>query len=158
MNVNERLELAITRCIAIRNEVEFSYGWMSKESIDAQWVRDLENDPIKKERMSGFCARFGRLQDYFSDKVLRLWLEASGESVGTAIENYSVAESAGILAMSSQDSVEFRQIRNRLTHQYIEEAEKFAADLSAILGATQALLSTFDKLVAHLQRAHPKSK
>ncbi|MBW8076535.1 MAG: hypothetical protein GJU76_00305, partial [Gallionella sp.] len=91
MNTKERLELSLRHCERIRHELLFSYGWISQEMIDEQWVKNLDADELKKERVSAFCARFGKFQDYLSDKVLRLWLEAVGELVGTALENYSVA-------------------------------------------------------------------
>lgn len=149
MNSKERFEIALLHCEKIRRELFFSYGWISKESLDEQWVRGLESDEMKKERVSAFCARFGKFQDYFSDKVLRLWLEVVGEHAGTALENYSVAERTGILSISSEQMVELRTIRNRLTHEYIENAKMFSADVSAVVKMTPALLATLDKLAAH---------
>lgn len=149
MNTRERLELSLRHCEKIRHELLFSYGWISRETINEQWVKNLEADEMKKERVSAFCARFGKFQDYFSDKVLRLWLEAVGEHVGTALENYSVAERAGILSISSEQMIEVRTIRNRLTHEYIENAKEFSADVNAVIQMTPVLLATLDKLVSH---------
>ena len=87
MNNRERLEAALGHCGKLRKELIFSHGWISRELINEQWVRELENDEMKKERVSAFCARFGKFQDYLSDKVIRLWLEVVGEHVGTALEN-----------------------------------------------------------------------
>lgn len=99
--------------------------------------------------MSAFCARFGKFQDYLSDKVIRLWLEAVGEHVGTALENFSVAERAGILGIPSEQMVEVRSIRNRLTHEYIEKTLEFSADMNAVIRITPMLLATLDKLESH---------
>lgn len=151
MNSRERLDKALLHCGKIRHELLFSYGWISKETIDEQWVRNLEADEMKKERVSAFCARFGKFQDYLADKVLRLWLEVVGEHVGTALENFSVAERAGILSVPSEQMVELRAIRNRLTHEYVENAKSFSADVSAVILMTPALLATLDKLVSHYQ-------
>ncbi|MDO8206498.1 MAG: hypothetical protein Q7T38_01610 [Gallionella sp.] len=149
MNIRERLELSLRHCEKIRQELLFSYGWISAELIDEQWVRNLELDEMKKERVSAFCARFGKFQDYFSDKVLRLWLEAVGEHVGTALENFSVAERAGILGVPSEQMVEIRSIRNRLTHEYLEDTQEFSEDMNAVIRITPMLLETLDKLESH---------
>ncbi|NNM79742.1 MAG: hypothetical protein HKM01_04730 [Gallionella sp.] len=149
MNTKERLELSLRHCERIRHELLFSYGWISQEMIDEQWVENLDADELKKERVSAFCARFGKFQDYLSDKVLRLWLEAVGERVGTALENYSVAERAGILGIPSEQMIEVRTIRNRLTHEYIENAKSIPADVNAVIRMTPVLLTTLDKLVNH---------
>lgn len=149
MNTKERLEAALGHCDKLRKELIFSHGWISKELINEQWVRDLEKDEMKKERVSAFCARFGKFQDYLSDKVIRLWLEAVGEHVGTALENFSVAERAGILSIPSEQMVEIRTVRNRLTHEYIENAKEFSADVNAVIQMTPKLLETLEKLVKH---------
>lgn len=60
MNIKERLEAALGHCDKLRKELLFSHGWISKELINEQWVRDLEKDEMKKERVSAFCARFGK--------------------------------------------------------------------------------------------------
>jgi hypothetical protein len=156
MNSRERLDMALLHCEKIRHELLFSFGWISRETIDEQWVRELEADEMKKERVSAFCARFGKLQDYLSDKVLKLWLDVMGEHVGTALENFSVAEQAGILGMPSEQMVELRTVRNRLTHEYVENAKTFAADVNAIIQMTPVLLLMLDKLSEHYQRVGKK--
>lgn len=149
MNSRERLDLALLHCEKIRHELAFSYGWISQEAVNELWVKNLESDEMKKERVSAFCARFGKFQDYLADKVLRLWLEAVGEHVGTALENFSVAERSGILSVPSEQMVELRTIRNRLTHEYIENAKEFSADVNAVILMTPVLFKTLDKLVHH---------
>ncbi|MDP2804358.1 MAG: hypothetical protein Q8O24_00295 [Gallionellaceae bacterium] len=157
MNSQERLNTALLHCERIRHELLFSYGWISKEIINEQWVENLQSDEMKKERVSAFCARFGKFQDYFSDKVLRLWLEAVGEYVGTALENFSVAERVGILSIPSEQMVELRTIRNRLTHEYIENEKAFSADVNAVILMTPVLLAALDKLVSHYQAVMRKA-
>ena len=48
MNTRERLEAAQSHCDKLRKELIFSHGWISKELINEQWVRDLEKDELKK--------------------------------------------------------------------------------------------------------------
>ena len=157
MNTRERLEAALSHCDKLRKELIFSHSWISKELLNEKWVRDLEKDEMKKERVSAFCARFGKFQDYLSDKVIRLWLEAVGEHVGTALENFSVAERAGILRIPSEQMVEIRTIRNRLTHEYIENAKEFSADVNAVIKMTPALLETLKNLVQHYHNIASKT-
>lgn len=86
-------------------------------------------DPILKERVSGFVNRFNRFQDYFSDKVLRRWVESVGEMPGSALDNFNVAERAGIIN-SSERMLEIRQSRNELSHKYIDDNEQYADALN----------------------------
>lgn len=146
MNKNERLSIALKHCKAIRDELAFSLAWLQKEPIDAEWVAHLSKDPLKKERISAFCARFGRFQDYLSDKVIKTWLDAVGEKVGVAFDNFSAAESAGILSIPSEQMLEMRSLRNRLIHEYIDEHENFACDLKEATVAATQLFETFDNL------------
>lgn len=149
MNEKEQLIMTIQHGMAIKHELDFSYGWLSQEKIDAQWVMNLLDDEIKKERVSGFCARFARFQDYLADKVLRRWLAASGEKVSTAIENYAIAEQVGVLAMPSEEMLELRVVRNKLSHEYEADAEAFAFNLHKMILATHALAMTFENIVEH---------
>lgn len=157
MNNRERLKVALAHCSNLRKELIFSHGWISKELINEQWVRELENDELKKERVSAFCARFGKFQDYLTDKVMRLWLEVVGEHVGTALENFSVAERAGVLSVPSEQMVEIRAVRNRLTHEYIENAKEFSSDINAVIQMTPALLDTLQKIELNYLKVTGKS-
>lgn len=146
---HETLSQKIIRCQKIRKELEFSYSWISKEPVSDDWVGGLDDDPIKKERVSAFCGRFGRLQDYFSDKLLKTWVEAVGENVGTTMENFSTAERAGILAVGSEGIIGLRKLRNDLTHEYTEDRELFAEKLKEAITATVSLFETLDNLVLY---------
>lgn len=150
MSHTEALQRALQHAAAIKQELDFSYGWLAQEKIDAAWVRDL--DDITKERVSGFCSRFARFQDYLADKLLRRWLEAAGEPVRTAIENYAVAERAGVLAIPSEAMLELRSIRNKLSHEYQDDPEAFAQNLQTMLRATVALVQTFENLRGYSQK------
>ncbi len=152
MNDKEKMEIAIEHGMKLKNELEFSYNWMSLENIDRLWVIKLKDDEIKNERVTAFCARFGKFQDYLSDKIIPRWLIASGERAGVAMENFSIAERAGILSISSERMIEIRKLRNDLTHDYIEDPEELAADLNEILSATKLLIQTLDNLVNHYNR------
>ncbi|WP_297449470.1 hypothetical protein [Ferrovum sp.] len=149
MNIREILVQKIARCQKIRNELEFSHSWISKESINGDWINGLEDDLLKKERVSAFCSRFGKLQDYFSDKLLKTWVEAVGENVGTAIENFSVAERAGILTIRSEEILGLRKLRNDLIHEYIEDQDLFAEKLNEAVESAEGLFKMLDNLVLY---------
>lgn len=152
MNDKEKIDMSIEHGLKMKKELEFSYQWMSLERIDRQWVVNLKDDEIKNERVTAFCARFGKFQDYLSDKIIPRWLTASGERAGVAMENFSIAERAGILSIPSEKMIEIRKLRNDLTHDYIEDPEELASDLNEILGATKLLIQTLDNLVNHYNR------
>ena len=149
MNTKDTLAQKIIYCEKIRNELAYSYGWISREPIDAQWVLDLASDPAKKERVSAFCGRFGRMQDYFSDRLLRAWVEAVGENVGAALQNFSIAERAGILTIKSEEVPELRQLRNDLTHDYIDDSKNFAEKLISAIEVTPKYFDMLDNLKAY---------
>lgn len=79
-----------------------------------------------------------------------------GENVGTALENFSVAERAGILTVPSEQMAELRTIRNRLPHEYVENAKAFAADLNAAITMTPALLAALESLASHYRMVQRK--
>lgn len=146
MNQNEILAQKIVYCDRICNQLAYSHGWIAQEKIDAQWVRNLDLDAAKKERVSAFCARFGRMQDYFSDKLLKSWVEAVGENSGNALQNFSVAERSGILTIKSEDAPALRMLRNALTHDYIDNCEFFAGKLTEAIAVTPRYFEMFERL------------
>lgn len=146
----QALQRALQHAVAIKQELDFSYGWLAQENINAEWVRGL--DDITKERVSGFYSRFARFQDYLADKLLRRWLDAAGEPVSTAIENYAIAERAGVLAIPSEAMLELRSIRNKRSHEYQDDPTAFAQNLQTMLHATRGLAQTFENLREHSQK------
>ncbi len=151
MNVKDLLLKRIIHCEKIRNELMYSRDWISKENINAEWVALLENDELLKERVSAFCARFGRMQDYFSDKLIEAWIEAVGENPGTALDNFSVAEKAGILTIKSEELPGLRKLRNDLTHDYIEDHDFFSERLSLAIKASLNYSDMLDNLEKYCQ-------
>lgn len=151
MNINDLLLKRIVNCEKIRNELMYSHGWISKENINAEWVASLErNDPLK-ERVSAFCARFGRMQDYFSDKLIVVWVEVVGENPGTALENFSVAEKAGILTIKSEELPGLRKLRNDLTHDYIDDYDFLSERLRLAIKASVNYSDMLDNLEKYCQ-------
>lgn len=119
--------------IVAREGKHLSYSWHSlfSQTIDAEWVRNLEHAPEIAERLEAFVSRFGRMQDTVADKLLPRWLLALAEKPGSQIETLNRAERLGILT-STERWLEARNLRNRLVHEYeyMTDPERFAEDMN----------------------------
>ncbi len=123
----------------------YSYGRLYSQPIDTAWVRDLEMHPELAERLEAFISRFGRLQDTMADKLLPRWLLALAETPGSQIETLNRAEKLGVLGAVEQ-WLEACKLRNRLVHEYMENAASFAGDLLLAKEYSQLLIDTFNQL------------
>ena len=133
--------------IVAREGKHLSYSWNSlfSQTIDAEWVRNLEQVPAIAERLEAFVSRFGRMQDTMADKLFPRWLLALAETPGSQIETLNRAERLGVLT-STEQWLEARNLRNRLVHEYMTEPEKFAEDLALAKEYSLMLLDTFNRL------------
>ncbi|MDD5383774.1 MAG: hypothetical protein PHG89_02690 [Gallionella sp.] len=133
--------------IVAREGKHLSYSWNSlfSQTIEAEWVRNLEQDPGCAERLEAFVSRFGRMQDTMADKLLPRWLLALAEVPGSQIETLNRAERLGVLA-STERWLEARNLRNRLVHEYITDPARFAEDLMLAREYSLMLLDTFNRL------------
>lgn len=133
--------------IVAREGKHLSYSWNSlfSQTIEAEWVRNLEQDPGCAERLEAFVSRFGRMQDTMADKLLPRWLLALAEVPGSQIETLNRAERLGVLP-STERWLEARNLRNRLVHEYITNPARFAEDLVLAKEYSLMLLDTFNRL------------
>lgn len=133
--------------IVAREGKHLSYSWNSlfSQTIEAEWVRNLEQDPGCAERLEAFVSRFGRMQDTMADKLLPRWLLALAEVPGSQIETLNRAERLGVLA-STEQWLEARNLRNRLVHEYITDPARFAEDLLLAREYSLMLLDSFNRL------------
>lgn len=124
-----------------------SYSWrrLFSAPVDATWVRGLANAPEQAERLDAFVSGFGRMQDTIADKLLPRWLEALAESPGSQIDTLNRAERLGAVT-SVRDWLEARKLRNRLVHEFMEDAEFFADSLVLARGYTLMLMHTYNSL------------
>lgn len=136
-----------TLAIVAREGKHLSYSWNSlfSQTIGAEWVRNLEQDPGCAERLEAFVSRFGRMQDTMADKLLPRWLLALAEVPGSQIETLNRAERLGVLS-STERWLEARNLRNRLVHEYITDPAIFAEDLVLAREYSLMLLDTFNRL------------
>lgn len=124
----------------------FSRQRVFHEPINADWVRSLEEQPEKAERLEAFVSRFGRIQDTIAAKLLPRWLMAQAEEPGTQLEALNRAERLGVLE-SAERWLEARALRNRLVHEYMEDPEAFAQDLRLAEQYCDLLVDTYHRVL-----------
>lgn len=83
-------------------------------------VDQLEAAPDLAERVEAFVGRFGRLQDTVGDELLPLVLLVLGEKASAAIDNLDRAERLGLI-ISADEWMTMRNLRNQMTHEYVED-------------------------------------
>ncbi len=99
-NLKERLRFLIR---VIRKEIahlEYSSSQVFKETVTAENIGSLIEDPDFSESLEAFSGRFFRLQDTIGDKLLPAWLLAIGELPKTAMDNLAKAEKLEMLLFS----------------------------------------------------------
>ena len=123
------------------------------QSIDANWVRSIEDQPDREDMMESFVSKFNRFQDMMGDKLLPVLLAWKGEHRGAFIDNLNRAERLGLLESASQ-WLEARALRNRLVHEYMVEAEDFAQSLNLADELSQVLLQTWKNIQSYVEDSH----
>ena len=97
--------------------------------------------PTGIDTLESYGAKFSRLQDTITDKLLPLFLKQSGEKLGTVIENLNKAERLGLI-----DDVSVwlaaRLLRNKLVHEYMEDPAEIVAALNQNCAFIDSLLKT----------------
>lgn len=114
-------------------------------TIDANWVRQLEYDDDLSERLDAFVSRFGRMQDTLGDKLLPSLLRLLAEKPGSALDNLNKAEKLGLLA-SVIHWLDVRNLRNKLIHEYMQDAEEFALALNQAHVEVALLIATYNAI------------
>jgi len=117
-------------------------------TIDANWVRQLEYDDDLSERLDAFVSRFGRMQDTLGDKLLPSLLRLLAEKTGSALDNLNKAEKLGLLA-SVMQWLDVRNLRNKLIHEYMRDAEEFALALNQAHVEVALLIATYNATNLH---------
>lgn len=91
-------------------------------SLSLKAVEGLDENPGLALRLEAFTSRFCRLQDTLGDKLLPALLDALGEPVKALLINLDKAEKYGWLE-SGEEWLSLRQLRNKMIHEYIEDAD-----------------------------------
>jgi hypothetical protein len=126
---------------------QLTYSWnrLFNQSIDVNWVENLEQNADCAEQMEAFVSRFGRMQDTMADKLFPRWLLALAETPGSQIKTLNRAERLGVLT-STERWLEIRNLCNRLVHEYMTDSAKFAQDLLLAKEYSLVLIETFNRL------------
>jgi hypothetical protein len=121
-----------------------------KVNLDAAWVKRLENEDDCAERLDAFVSRFGRMQDTLGDKLIPSLLRSLAEKPSSALDNLNRAEKLGLLT-SVIKWLDVRNLRNKLIHEYMADAEEFAMALNQAHAAVALLIATYNaiNLYAH---------
>ncbi|MEK6749726.1 MAG: hypothetical protein AABY83_11035 [Pseudomonadota bacterium] len=146
------LEMAKNRFLAtleiVRREINvlnYSSGRLFSFTIDKAWAERLRDDMQAAEILEAYVSRFGRLQDTIGDKLIPRALSALVEKTGSMLDNLNRAERLGWL--DSVDAwVATRELRNKLVHEYIKNAEYFAMDVKSAHQAEIMLKSVYIQL------------
>ena len=113
-------------------------------TFTAARVEALEEDPELAERVDAFASRFGRLQDTLGDKLLKVMLDALGETTSAMIDNLDRAERLGLIPSADQ-WMEIRRLRNQMVHEYVEDPLVFANALAAAHQFVPVLLDVAER-------------
>ena len=124
-----------------------------QQSVDANWVRSIEEQPEREDMMESFVSKFNRFQDMMGDKLLPVLLAWKGEHRGAFVDNLNRAERLGLLASASQ-WMEARALRNRMVHEYMVDAEEFAQSFILANELSQMLLQTWQNIQAYVKDSH----
>jgi hypothetical protein len=113
-------------------------------------LAELPRLPELSERIDAFVARLSRLQDGTADKLLPALLAALGETPAATIDNLNRAERLGWLA-SSTHWMTTRRLRNRLVHEYVEDAAVLLDALQTAHDAVPMLSAMAERLADEVE-------
>ena len=99
------------------------------QTFDAARAAALRVNIEDSERTDAFVARFGRLQDTLTDKLLPEFLRVLAEPLGATIDNLDRAEKLGLLSSADQ-WLATRKLRSRMVHEYVRDATELAEALN----------------------------
>lgn len=115
----------------------------------------LDRDEDLSERVDAFAARFGRLQDAISDKLLPAYFALAGEPIRPVVEMLDRAERLGLVG-SADAFLAARKLRNRLVHEYVEDRNELAANLNAAYTFVPQLAAALDNVAQAIARLPQK--
>ncbi len=127
-----------------------------KVNLNAAWVARLESEEDLAGRLDAFVSRFGRMQDTLGDKLIPSLLRSLAEKPGSALDNLNRAEKLGLLT-SVVEWLDVRNLRNKLVHEYMVDAEEFAIALNQAHVVVTLLVATYNaiNLFAHARISAP---
>lgn len=144
------------RFIALANIVQREGLWLKRTDerlfqsvIDPAWITQLEYNDELSERLEAFVSRFGRLQDTIGDKLIPSLLRLVAERPGSQLDNLNRAEKIGILD-STLEWLDTRNLRNKLVHEYMEDAGQFVQALYQAHRCVPRLIETYNAILRYV--------
>jgi hypothetical protein len=159
MLMDESLE-RITKSVAVCNKHK-SYLIFALEQLSGLFPITLagyENlTKIQVTLLDQMIFRFAKLQDTIGKRLFKELLEYLGEET----ENVSFRdlllrlEKLQIIP-SASEWLEFREIRNIVSHEYPEDNERLIEGLNVLFSRSSQLISIYDGIVNYLQTFFPE--
>ncbi len=130
-----------------------------KVNLDVACVGRLENEEKLAGRLDVFVSRFGRMQDTLGDKLIPSLLRFLVEKRGNSLDNLNRAEKFGLLT-SVVEWLHVRNLRNKLVHEYMVDAEEFAMALNQAHVVVSSLVAAYNaiNLFAHSRTPPPRGR
>jgi hypothetical protein len=138
----EHAENALLALDLARKEAEhlrYTHRTLFAQSIDKNWVQQLESRDDLAEKVDAFVSRFGRLQDHLGEKLIPRFAALLGEAPKSMLDVLAYAEKMQWIE-SAEVFMGARKLRNLLVHEYMSDAELF---LQSLLTASDAALMLF---------------
>jgi len=121
------------------------------EDIDLPWVVGLARDDERSERVDAFAARYSRLRDTLGERLFPRLLALVGQQGRSMIDRLNQVERLGLLD-DAQAWLAWRNLRNRLVHEYVENPEDFVDALRVGREYVAALLNVVARIDAWLRQ------
>jgi len=119
-------------------------------TINEHWVNGLEAGDARQDTLEAFTPRFARLQDTLGDKLLPRFFLLTGEKPGTFLDNLNRAERLGLID-SAAERLPLRTLRNKLIHDYMENARYFAESLNLANRSIDSLKEVYRRIVDYVR-------
>jgi Asp-tRNA(Asn)/Glu-tRNA(Gln) amidotransferase A subunit family amidase len=138
----EHAENALLALDLARKEAEhlhYTHRTLCAQTIDKNWVQQLESRDDLAEKVDAFVSRFGRLQAHLGEKLIPRFAALLGEAPKSMLDVLAYAERMQWIE-SAEVFMGTRKLRNLLAHEYMSDAELF---LQSLLTARDSALMLF---------------
>jgi len=132
--------------------LEASWQGLAQAELDVARLERLAPESSLAIGIEAFAARFGRLQDHLGEKLIPRLLMLLGETPQALLDNLNRAERLGVLE-NALDWLAWRKLRNRLVHEYFQDAASFAQALRQALRASPLLVRQVDTIRQRARQA-----
>ncbi|OAI07086.1 hypothetical protein [Methylomonas methanica] len=119
--------------------LRYTQSTLFTEAIDMAWVKALDENEERAEKVDAFVGRFGRLQDFIGEKLIPRFAALLGEKPKSLLDILVFAERMGWLT-GAEDFIAARKLRNLLVHEYMDDEKLFLQSLLSANAATDVLL------------------